>query len=130
MPSLCNQYIQQLLYIQTLHNVCSHMEDMHHLPPICAHFMSIFSSFWGLELRIFSVKFLDGVWFVESVYIQTLHYDCLHIKHVHSISCVHLKVYLRVLDLEIITSTQPTFGVLTLCNLCQTDFTPLYSNFA
>ena len=39
MPSLCNLKLQQysILYIQTLHNDCSHIEDVHLL--FCAHFI-------------------------------------------------------------------------------------------
>ena len=50
-------------FIQTLHNDCSHIEDMY--PLFCAHFMNIFSFFRDVELRHFSVqKSLDGAWFV------------------------------------------------------------------
>ena len=38
-PSLCNLNLQQfsILYIHTLHNDCSHIEDVHLL--FCAHFI-------------------------------------------------------------------------------------------
>ena len=40
---LCNMLLQQfsLLYIQSLHNDCSYIEDVHHL--FCAHFMIFYS---------------------------------------------------------------------------------------
>ena len=46
-PSLCNLKLQQysILYIQTLHNDCSHIEDVH--LPFCAHLINIFSIFDG-----------------------------------------------------------------------------------
>ena len=41
-PSLCNLKLQQysILYIQTLHNDCSHIEDVHLL--FCARFIFFF----------------------------------------------------------------------------------------
>ena len=53
-PSLCNLKLQQysILYIQTLHNDCSHIEDVHLL--FCARFIFFFFTFWtGVELRHF-----------------------------------------------------------------------------
>ena len=52
-PSMCNLKLQQysLLYIQTLHNDCSHIEDVH--LPFCAHLLNIFSFLTGVELRHF-----------------------------------------------------------------------------
>ena len=55
-PSLCNLQLQKFsfLFIQTLYNDCSHIEDVHHL--LCAHFMNFFSLMPGGELRHFNVK--------------------------------------------------------------------------
>ena len=52
-PSLCNLKLQQysFLYIQTLHNDCSHIEDVHLL--FCAHLINIFSFLTSVELRHF-----------------------------------------------------------------------------
>ena len=52
-PSLCNLYLQQysLFYIQTLHDDCSHIEDVH--LPFCAHLINIFLILTGVELRHF-----------------------------------------------------------------------------
>ena len=52
-PSLCNLKLQQysILYIQTLHNDCSHIEDVHLL--FCAHLINIFLFLTGVELRHF-----------------------------------------------------------------------------
>ena len=52
-PSLCNLFPQKLsfLFIQALHNDCSHIEDLH--LPFCAHLISIFSFFTVVGLRIF-----------------------------------------------------------------------------
>ena len=56
---LCNLLLKHFsfLYIQTLHNDCSHIEDVHLL--FCAHLI-IFSQFLtGVELRIvFTSKWL------------------------------------------------------------------------
>ena len=53
MPSLCNLYLQQysLLYIQTLHDDCSHIENVHF--PFCAHLINYFLFLMGVELRPF-----------------------------------------------------------------------------
>ena len=53
MSSLCNLLLNQylFLYIQTLHNDCSHIEDMHLL--FC-EIVSLFYHFGGVELRHFS----------------------------------------------------------------------------
>ena len=60
MPSLCNLLRKQYLffYIQTLHNDCSHIEDVHLL--FYARFVNIFFIFFGvgggvLNLDIFSL---------------------------------------------------------------------------
>ena len=52
-PSLCNLKLQQysILYIQTLHNDCSHIEDMHLL--FCAHFIIFLTFLTGVEFRRF-----------------------------------------------------------------------------
>ena len=63
--SLCNLQLQifLFLFIKTLHNDCSHIEDVHLL--FSAHFMNIFSFLRAVELRHFFIKkCLDGVWFV------------------------------------------------------------------
>ena len=60
-PSLCKLYLQQysLLYIQTLHDDCSHIEDV--TLPFCAHLINIFLFLTGLELRHFSFRDAKGV---------------------------------------------------------------------
>ena len=49
----CNLLLQQFSFfcIQTLHNDCSHIEDVHLL--FSTHFMIFTFIFWGLELRLF-----------------------------------------------------------------------------
>ena len=55
-PSLCNLQLQQysFLYIHTLHDDCSHIEDVH--LPFCAHFIFSFLFLMGVELRHFSIR--------------------------------------------------------------------------
>ena len=55
-PSLCNLLLQKLsfLFIKTLHNDCSHIENVH--LPFCAHLIKIFSFFMVVELRIISIQ--------------------------------------------------------------------------
>ena len=48
-PSLCNLF--NFLFIQTLINDCSHIEDLH--LPFCAHLINVFSFLMGVELRHF-----------------------------------------------------------------------------
>ena len=52
-PSLCNLKLQQysILYIQTLNNDCSHIEDVHLL--FCACFIIFLTFLTGVELRHF-----------------------------------------------------------------------------
>ena len=52
-PSLCILKLQQysILYIQTLHNDCSHIEDVHLLFRAC--FIIFFTFLTGVELRRF-----------------------------------------------------------------------------
>ena len=52
-PSKCDLKLQQysILDIQTLHNDCSHIEDVH--LPFCAHLINIFLFLTGVELRHF-----------------------------------------------------------------------------
>ena len=59
-PSLCNLKLEQysILYIQTLHNDCSHIEDVH--LPICAHFIIFFTFLTGVELRRFFHSYCLG----------------------------------------------------------------------
>ena len=60
MSTLCN--VTPKVFIQALHNDCSHIEDVHLL--FCAHIMNIFSSFRGVELRYFpshSAKMVSGL---------------------------------------------------------------------
>ena len=64
-PSLCNLYLQQFsfLYIQTLSNDCSYIEDVHLL--FFAHLINIFSFLRVLNLRhFFLLKCIGGVKFV------------------------------------------------------------------
>ena len=60
--SLCNLLLQifSFLFIQTLYNDCSHIEDGY----LILHLKNIFSFLWGVELRHFYPKCLGGVWFV------------------------------------------------------------------
>ena len=61
-PSLFNLKLQQysFLYIQSLHNDCSHIEDVH--LPFCAHLINIFLFLTGDELRyFFYLKCIVGV---------------------------------------------------------------------
>ena len=55
-PSLCNLQLQQysFLYIHTLHDDFSHIEDVH--PPFCAHFIFFFLFLMGVELGHFSIR--------------------------------------------------------------------------
>ena len=52
-PGLCNHKLQKcsFLFIQTLPNVCSHIEDVHLL--FCAHSINSFSFLRGVELGHF-----------------------------------------------------------------------------
>ena len=68
------------LYIQTLHNYCSHIKDVR--LPFCAHFINIFFIFFFIYLFFFLVggggvlnldilfhsNCLGGVWFVKNVF--------------------------------------------------------------
>ena len=97
-PSLCNLKLQQysILYIQTLHNDCSHIEDVHLL--FCARFIILFTFLTGVELRRFFLPRCLGVPSLcnlylkqySLLYIQTLHDDCSHIEDVHLPFCAHL----------------------------------------
>ena len=60
MPSLCNLKLQQysILYIQTLHNDCSHIEDVHLL--FCARFIIFQTFLTGVELTFFPSEMLRG----------------------------------------------------------------------
>ena len=55
-PSLCNLQLHQysFLYIQTLHDDFSHIEDVH--LPFCAHFIFSFLFLMGVELRQFFIR--------------------------------------------------------------------------
>ena len=52
------------LFIQTLHNICSHIEDVHLL--FCAHFINLFFFFMDVELKtyFFLPKCIGGALFV------------------------------------------------------------------
>ena len=59
-------------------------------------------------------------WFTRhglSLYIQTLHYDCSHIEHVHPIFCADSIIFLSVALRHYYIYT--TFGVLILCSFSQ-----------
>ena len=56
---ICNSNVS-FLYIQTLHNDCSYIEDVHLL--FCAHLINI-SHVYGC-LTFFSSEIGRGVWFV------------------------------------------------------------------
>ena len=61
---ICNSNSIHFFYIQTLHNDCSHIENVHLL--FYAHFIDIYFSFlWGLELRHFLLETLR--WFLVCV---------------------------------------------------------------
>ena len=55
---ICNSQQSSFLYIQTLHNDCSHIEDVHLL--FCARFINIFAILTDVELRHFPSKMLRG----------------------------------------------------------------------
>ena len=66
------------------------------------------------------------------LYSNFVCYDCSHIEHVHPILCAHL-IFSGVLNINIITSTLPLeflHCVICVKFVIQTDFVPLYSNFA
>ena len=73
----------------------------------CAHLINIFFYFGLLNLDIFPSEMLRGclVCVISFLYIQTLHFDCSHIEHVHPIFCAHLIIYFGELNLDIIMST-------------------------
>ena len=109
---MCKLYLKQFsyLYNQTLHNDCSHIEDVHLL--FCAHLVNIISYFVGVELRHFfhpkcvevSGLFVQSVSQFSFLYIQTLHNECSHIEDVHLLFCAHLInifTFLRVLNQDI-----------------------------
>ena len=94
MPSFCNLYFIQysFLYIHTLPNDCSHIEDVHLL---FVH-ISFFSDFLQVfNLDIFSIINAKGVPSLcnlklqqySILYIQTLNNDCSHIEDVHLLFC-------------------------------------------
>ena len=65
-------------------------------------------------------------------FIQTFHYHCSHIEHVHPKFYAHLIIYFGVLNLDIIMSTphlECLHCVICVKHVSQTDFIPLYSNF-
>ena len=98
MSGLCNQLLQQFSfhYIQTLHNDCSYIEDVHLL--FCIHLMLFFFHFWGLELRhlfLYNAKRVSGLGYLylqkfSFLNIQTLHKGYSYIEHVHLPFCAHL----------------------------------------
>ena len=104
MPSFCNLYLQQysLLYIQTLLNGCSHIEDVHFL--FCANIF-FFSLFWQLlNLDIFK-QFSN---FVLWLFTQ---WSCT--PHIYA----HLILYFWVFNLEIVKSPTVDYIVKFGCNL-------------
>ena len=50
-------------------------------------------------------------------YSNIIRYDYSHIEHVHPIFCAHLIIFLRVLNLDIITSAPPLECLHCLCYL-------------
>ena len=97
MPSKCNQELQEYssFYIQTLHNSCSHIEDVHLL--FYAHFTNIFFIFGVLNLDFFSLEMLR--WFLVCVICNSSSFHsfifklCNMIEHVHPIF-VHIWLYI------------------------------------
>ena len=93
---ICNSYSFSFLYFQTLHNDCSHIENVH--LPFFAHLINIFLFLTGVELRHFfhpkcvGVSGLCRPLFRQfSLFcIQTSHNDCSYIEHVHLLFCAHL----------------------------------------
>ena len=83
MLSLCNLKLQQFsfLYIQTLHNDCSHIEDVHLL--FCAHFIFFFTFLTGVD--IFSTVMLRGCLVCVTCNSNSIHYFifklCIMIVH-------------------------------------------------
>ena len=59
---LCNLKQFSFPNIQTLNNDCSYIEDVHLL--FCTHFIILFFILGILNLDIFPVKCVEGVWFV------------------------------------------------------------------
>ena len=123
-PSLCNLKLQQysILYVQTLHNDCSHIEDVHLL--FCAHLINIFLFLTGVELRHFFLpRCLVGCLVCvicnsqqsSLLYIQTSRNDCSHIDNVHLPFCAHLInifLFLGLLNLDIFSHPKCLRGVL------------------
>ena len=93
MPSLCNLKLQQysFFYIQTLHNDCSHIEDVHLL--FYARFMDIFSFLGGLELRHFFSLVEMLRWFLVCVICNSKSFHSLIFKLcimiVHTLNMCH-----------------------------------------
>ena len=90
-PSLCNLQLQQysFLYIHTLHDDFSHIEDVH--LPFCAHFIFSFLFLMGVELRQRVPSFCNLYLQQYSLlYIQTLLNGCSHIEDVHFLFCANI----------------------------------------
>ena len=85
-PSLCNLKLQQysILYFQTLHNDCSHIEDVHLL--FCARFIIFLTFLTGVELRHFFLSvMLRGCLVCVICNSKSIHYFnfklCIMIVH-------------------------------------------------
>ena len=113
------------LFVQTLPNDCSHIEDVHLL--FCAHFIIFFSFLRGVELRHLAVRNILGVPSLYNLYfqkflflfIQTLPNNCSHIEDVHLLFCacfIFFFSFLRGVELRHLTVCN-TLGVPSLCNL-------------
>ena len=83
-PSQMRRGVFSVLYIQTLHNDCLYIEDVH--LPFCTHFMIFVFICGGLELRPF---FLQHRQF-SFLNIQTLDNDSSYIGHMYLLFCAHL----------------------------------------
>ena len=89
------------LYIQTLHDDFSHIEDVH--LPFCAHFIFSFLFLMDVELRHFSIKNVQGVPSLcnlqlqqySLLFIQTLLNGCSHIEDVHLLFCANFIFFSR-----------------------------------
>ena len=92
-----------IFYVQTLHNDCSQIEDVHLL--FCAHFMNFFS-FLGMFNDIFLSKMLrwclvcvicnwNRFFFIFKILQMVVHTysnfanNCSHIEDVHLLFCAH-----------------------------------------
>ena len=74
---LCNLKLRifSFLYVQFLHNNCSHIEDVHLL--FCAHLIDIFLFLRGVKLRHFSIQ---NAWGLVCVICNSYSYHSFILK--------------------------------------------------